>query len=140
MPSTLVDTGPLVALFDRRDKWHEIVKDFLARHQRHQLAIVTTWPVLTEVYFLVEQYIWLDFLGWVNDGAVTIADIPADEIKRILALSHKYKDLPMDFADASLIVLAEIQNQPDIITIDSDFDVYRFSVNRKFNNLLRGQL
>lgn len=137
MPSTLVDTGPLVALFDRRDKWHDTVKDFLARHQ---LAIVTTWPVLTEVYFLVEQHVWLDFLEWVNDGAVAIADIPGDEIKRILALSRKYKDLPMDFADASLIVLAEIQNQPDIITIDSDFDVYRFGANRKFNNLLREHL
>lgn len=137
MPSTLVDTGPLVALFDRRDKWHDTVKDFLARHQ---LAIVTTWPVLTEVYFLVEQHVWLDFLEWVNDGAVAIADIPGDEIKRILALSRKYKDLPMDFADASLIVLAELQSQPDIITIDSDFDVYRFGANRKFNNLLREHL
>lgn len=137
MPSTLVDTGPLVALFDRRDKWHDTVKDFLARHQ---LAIVTTWPVLTEVYFLVEQHVWLDFLEWVNDGAVAIADIPGDQIKRILALSRKYKDLPMDFADASLIVLAELQSQPDIITIDSDFDVYRFGANRKFNNLLREHL
>ena len=134
MPSTLVDTGPLVALFDKRDKWHDTIKHFLAGHEQ---ALTTSWPVLTEVSFLLEQHVWLDCLTWLEQGAVSIADTPELEIKRILVLSRKYKDLPMDFADASLIVLAELQNQADIITIDSDFDVYRFGVNRKFNNLLR---
>ena len=134
MPSTPVDTGPLVALFDKRDKWHDTIKNFLAGHEQ---ALTTSWPVLTEVSFLLEQHVWLDCLTWLEQGAVSIADTPELEIKRILVLSRKYKDLPMDFADASLIVLAELQNQADIITIDSDFDVYRFGVNRKFNNLLR---
>ena len=134
MPSTPVDTGPLVALFDKRNKWHDTVRNFLAGYQQ---SLTTSWPVLTEVSFLLEQHVWLDCLTWLELGAVSIADTPEREIKRILVLSRKYKDLPMDFADASLIVLAELQNQADIITIDSDFDVYRFGVNRKFNNLLR---
>lgn len=137
MQSTPVDTGPLVALFNRNDRWHKNVTDFFAGSD-HQL--ITTWPVLTEVYSLVTQHIWFDFLEWMDSGALGVAEIPGDSIKRVHVLSRKYHDLPMDFADASLIVLAEVLNQADIITIDSDFDVYRFGHNRKFNNLLQLRL
>ena len=134
MQSTPVDTGPLVALFDRSDAWHKAVHEYLTDHDH---ALITTWPVLAEVYALAPKYAWFVFLEWMENGGVSVVDLPAGAIKRVHVLSKKYHDLPMDFADASLIVLAESLNQADIITIDSDFDGYRFGNNRKFNNLLR---
>lgn len=134
MPSTPVDTGPLVALFDRSDAWHPVVKLFLSKCDQQ---LITTWPVLTEVHSLIAQHVWFDFLEWMEQGGLSVVDLPDTAIKRVHALSRKYHDLPMDFADASLIVLAESREQSDIITFDSDFDVYRIGANRKFNNLLR---
>lgn len=133
MRSTLVDTGPLVALFDKADAWHLTVTEFLAGHPS---SLMTSWPVLTEVHYMLKHHMWLDVLEWIEQGGVQVADVPAQSFRRLSALSRKYRDLPMDFADATLVLLAELHDQPEIITIDSDFDVYRFGPNRPFRNLL----
>jgi len=67
----------------------------------------------------------LDFLTWCDRGGVRIHEISESDIKRIIDLTKKYNNVPMDLADATLIVLAERLSVSEIISIDSDYDIYR---------------
>lgn len=135
MQNTLVDSGPLIALFDRDDRHHAAVKTYL-RH--HPLRLHTTWPVLTEVCALLGEAAKLDFLAFVSAGGVAVAALPEEAIEEILQLSRKYTDRPMDFADASLVVLSQRLGVRDILSIDADFDIYRLPRGKTFRNLLAG--
>ena len=77
----------------------------------------------------------LDFLKWVNLGGVKIFELSTQMIDRIIELTAKYSDTPMDLADASLIVASEAARIDEIITIDSDFYVYRNFKYRMLNNI-----
>jgi len=124
MKSILIDAGPMIALFSSRDAYHkravEFIKDFKG-------SFVSTLPVFTEVSHLLgfDVRCQLNFLEWLNRGAISIFDIHSVEISRILELSRKYSDIPMDFADGSLVVAAEKLGIDDIWTIDSDYYIYR---------------
>jgi predicted nucleic acid-binding protein len=131
--STLVDSGPLVALFDRDDRDHRRVRDFLARHP---LRLVTTWPVLTEVCALLPRRSGLDFLEYVARDGVRVESLAEADIPGLLALSRKYADRPMDFADASLVILAMKTGLDTILSLDVDFTVYRLPGKKPFKNLL----
>ena len=78
----------------------------------------------------------IDFLDWANKGAVEIQNIENQDFSRIRELTSKYRDLPMDFADACLVFLAEKLNINMIETIDRDFTIYRIKGRRKFNVVL----
>jgi len=131
--SIVVDAGPLVALFKRRDRDHLRVARFL---QETPCALLTTWPVLTEAWHLIGAPARLKFMRWVIAGGVAVLDIGADGAA-ILSLLEKYRDRPMDLADASLVTLAERTGIEEILTIDrADFDVYRLSGGRRFVQVL----
>jgi len=131
--STLVDSGPLIALFDRDDAHHRRVASFL---RSRRLALVTTWPVLTEVSALLPRAAALDFLEYVCRGGVTVEDLGSDELRVMLSLGRKYADVPMDFADASLVALAMRSGLDAILSLDRDFEIYRLAHKRTFRNLL----
>ncbi len=131
--SALVDSGPLIALFDRDDRYHASVKAFLAKAQ---LKLVTTWPVLTETCALLPQQAADDFVEYVCRGGVRLAKLEQDDLSMILALRRKYADLPMDFADASLVAVALRDGLDRIVSVDSDFEIYRLAGKRRFRNLL----
>jgi predicted nucleic acid-binding protein len=131
--NALVDSGPLVALFDRDDRDHRRVRDFLARHR---LRLVTTWLVLTEVCALLPRRAVLDFLEYVARGGVGVESLAEADIPGLLALSRKYADRPMDFADASLVMLAMKIGLDAILSLDADFAVYRLPGKKPFKNLL----
>jgi predicted nucleic acid-binding protein len=122
----LVDTGPLVALFDPSDAQHATCTKALARLERQRL--VTSLAVITEATYLLDfsgraQRALLDFVA---KGAVEIANLDAPAIERASTLMAKYEDLPMDFADATLVVLAESLGMTTIFTLDRrDFGIYR---------------
>jgi len=124
MKSTLIDAGPLIALFNKNDKYHKQIKEFIKNYTG---TLITTWPVLTEVSHMLDFNIQtqIDFLTWVQLGAVKIENIDNADILRIIDLSKKYSNVPMDLADASLVVLSENLNIKEIITIDSDYYIYR---------------
>ena len=67
----------------------------------------------------------IDFLKWIKLGGLRIEDIESAELDRIIQLSKKYSDIPMDLADASLVVISERLGIKEIITIDSDYYIYR---------------
>ena len=124
--AVLVDTGPLVALFDPSDAQHAACTKALARLERQRL--VTSVAVLTEATYLLDfsgraQRALLDFIA---KGAVEIASLDAPAIERASALMAKYEDLPMDFADATLVVLAESLGTTTVFTLDRrGFGIYR---------------
>lgn len=124
MRKSLIDAGPLIALFDRDDIYHAKVKDFLKNYQG---LLVTSWPVITEVLHMLDfdTRAQVNFLEWVARDAINLAPLTKEHISRIIELSLKYADLPMDFADATLIVLSETEHIREIISIDSDFYIYR---------------
>lgn len=124
MQNILIDTGPIIAIFNKNDKYHEIIKNFLKNYQG---KLTSTWLVVTEVSHMLDFNIQtqIDFLTWIKLGGLTIEDIEKEDLNRIIELSRKYSDVPMDLSDASLVVLSEKINLKKIITIDSDYYIYR---------------
>jgi uncharacterized protein len=121
----IVDTGPLVALFDESEPAHRVCLDAL---QSMRAPLITTWPVLTESFYLLSDWqkgqteLW----EFILSGGLTIAEIPASYCGRLGDLMRKYRDKPMDLADATLVVLAEIHKARVVFTLDRrDFSVYR---------------
>jgi uncharacterized protein len=135
----LIDSGPLLALFNRSDKWHGPTMAWLQAHT--QVRLHSTWPVLTEVCALLARRIHnaaaLDFLQWVQRGAVQL-DAPADwSLTSVLAICQRFASLPLDLADASIAEAAERLRIRYIVSIDKDFDVYRDVKGQALLNLLR---
>lgn len=131
----LVDAGPLIALFNKNDKYHDTIKNYLSTFHGQ---LISTWPVLTEVVFMLDFHpqVKTDFLKWVSDGAIDLYDLELWQLQRIIALFKKYHDLPADLADTTLIAASESLGIKQILTIDRDFDVYRTEQGTYLENVL----
>lgn len=136
MQKTLIDSGPIIALFDGSDKHHLKVVEFLKTFKGE---FVTSWSVITEVSHMLDfnLRVQIDFLKWVELGALTLYEISQNDIAHIRAMMEKYSEIPMDLADASLMYIADRESIKNIISIDSDFDIYRTIKKLHLNNLLR---
>jgi len=113
----------LVALFDKGDHAHE---DCVAAIQSFHGSLVTTWPVLTEVFHFLDgpperTALW-DFIF--RSAFDVEAPLPSD-LQEVHRLMTKYADLPMDFADASLVAVAQRRNIRRVLTLDSHFRAFR---------------
>jgi hypothetical protein len=121
----LVDTGPCVALFDPRDAQHARCREVL-RTIREPLS--TTVPVLTEAFHILSPGSYgsdrlRDFIG---RGGLSVWFMEQADLQRAFELMEQYADHPMDLADASLIVAAEVLRTRKVFTIDrQDFATYR---------------
>ena len=125
MAAVLVDAGPLVALIDRTDSWHLRCRDALREITD---PLVTVWPALTEASYLLRRWERAQsaLLQLIEGGAIGFAAIEAADVPRIRELMWKYRDLPMDLADAALVRVAERDRLDRIFTIDQgDFSLYR---------------
>ena len=127
----LLDTGALIGLLDRSQAVH---KSCAAFFRTWTGPIVTTEAVLTEATHLLSDLplgvaACIDFIL-----RAEVILIPSTEVslRRCLALIEKYSDLPMDFADATLVVLAEELDSDRIFTVDGDFQVYRIYGRKRF--------
>ncbi len=100
--------------------------------------LYTTWPVITEVTHMLSfnPKVQVLFLEWLMRDALNIINLEKPQIARIMHLINKYSDLPMDLADSSLVVIAEMKGITEIITIDSDYFVYRLKGNKMLKNVL----
>jgi len=132
--SVLIDAGPLIALFDSSDKHHIAVKAFL---KANPCRYVSTLAVFTEVSHMLNfhQGVQRNFYEWVMYKGVIISDINQNDMPRLLELTAKYADLPMDFADATLVITAEKTGIREIISLDRDFDVYRLPGKEHIKNI-----
>lgn len=136
MKKILIDSGPLIALFDRNDKYHLASVEFI---KNNRSELITTIASITETLHLLDfsRNAQIDFLSWVNTGALNIEQITANDFARIKELTIKYSDLPMDFADACLVFLGEKFNISSIATIDRDFDIYRLKDKETFTTYIK---
>ena len=107
MPSVLVDAGPLVALIDRSDHYHHA-------------PLGTVWPAFTEAMYLLRSAARAQRALWdmISVGGLRLVEIGLDDCPRMSELMWKYRDLPMDLADAALVRVAERDHLRRIFTID----------------------
>ena len=132
--ATLVDTGPLVAWFDRSDQDHRTCAAFFSTHSG---VLVSTWPVLTEVCHLVPPEVAPRFLEWIQLGGLLLQDLPPGVLASIGSWMRRYADLPMDLADASLLWVAHQSGLRRIVTLDRrDFGIYRLPGGESLSNAL----
>jgi predicted nucleic acid-binding protein len=126
---TLTDTGPLVGLLNRNDPNHAACVAVL--EQLPAEPLVTTWPCFTEAMYLLfraggypgQAALWALRAA----GRLVLLDLGAAAVDRMAVLMDKYRDQPMDLADASLVVAAEELPARQIFTLDRDFHVYRLA-------------
>ena len=132
--TVLIDTGPLIALFDRDDKYHTSILEFI---KNTNYRFISTTAVLTETMYMLDfnTAVQLNFLEWIMKEGIIIHEIKQSNIKRIIDLTKKYSDRPMDFADATLVIAAEERGIRQIISIDSDFDIHRLYNKMKIENI-----
>jgi predicted nucleic acid-binding protein len=79
----------------------------------------------------------IDFLKWCEVGGLEVYNISQNQISNIRAIMEKYIDIPMDLADGTLMYIANKENIKNIVSIDSDFDIYRTLKKQSLNNLLK---
>ncbi|HVF61385.1 MAG TPA: PIN domain-containing protein [Thermoanaerobaculia bacterium] len=130
-PRGLVDTGALVALLDRDDRWHRrCAEAFSALH----LPLATSAAVLTELFhFLGGAHEHAAAWTLIRSSAIVVLPIGDDDLPDLEALMHRYRDRPMDFADATLVHLARREDLATIFTVDhDDFETYRIDGKRRF--------
>jgi predicted nucleic acid-binding protein len=136
--TVLVDAGPLIALFDRSDNYHEKIKTFI---RESPCRFVSTLAVLTEVSYMLNFSVnaQIDFFEWILRRGLSLEPLDQGDISRVISLTRKYADLPMDFADATLLIAAEKTGIRRIISTDSDFDVYRLPGKLMIRNIFTGR-
>jgi len=125
VPGVLVDAGPLIALLDRGDVHHQGCVDAL---EGMRGPLLTVWPAFTEAMYLLNFSRDAQTALWemVECEALDIAPLDRDDAPRMKALMRKYRDLPMDLADAALVRVAERDKIQKIFTLDRrHFRVYR---------------
>ncbi len=130
--SLLVDTGPLVALLNRNDAAHDRCAHVIRRTSQ---PLSTTWPVVTEAaYLLGFSFDGPDaLLEMVERGDLRLVPLEMADVARLRTLMRKYRDLPMELADASLVHAAEREGMETVFTLDSrDFSVYRLPRGKRF--------
>ncbi|REL24932.1 PIN domain-containing protein [Rhodohalobacter sp. SW132] len=135
MINTLIDAGPIIALFDKSDQHHERVLGFMKAFEG---KLVSTWPVLSEVCYMLDfnRETQLDFLEWVVQGGIDVHNLEQWQLNRIRHRIETYSDLPADLADCTLIDVAETERLNAIITLDRDFTVYKLENGQFLENLL----
>lgn len=134
MAAVLVDASALVAFLDRDDHAHERCVTALKSLRD---PLVTVWPALTEaMHLLADTPRGVEALcDMVEDDGLGLSSLDASDIPRMKELLRKYRDLPMDFADAALVRAAERDGLLRILTFDAHFHVYRLPHRRRMTVL-----
>jgi predicted nucleic acid-binding protein len=133
--NALIDTGAILALLDRTDRWHNAC---VAAFRQLRLPLLTSEAVLTELFHLLGDSRAEMEAAWqfVRTGALILAAVEDAELGPIHTLMSRYWDRPMDFADATLVYLAKRESLVTILTVDhADFDTYRIEGRRRFRVL-----
>jgi hypothetical protein len=130
----IVDTGPIIALFDAGDSYHPRALDFV-RSVRARL--LSTMAVVSEAMYMLQDSLQArqDLLAWIKVGGITLVEPEDGDFERVSQLIEKYADLPMDFTDAVVVALCERLGINHIASVDRDFAIYRYKGRTKFINV-----
>lgn len=124
MTVAIVDSGPLVALFDRAERHHRWVSE---RFDELDAPLLVCEPVLAEAMYLLARYPQAQdgVLELIENGALSVAFRLDEHVGALRKMLRKYRDTPMSLADACIVRMSEIHDRHAILTLDSDFLVYR---------------
>lgn len=124
MTVAIVDTGPLVAFFDRAEQNHRWVAE---RFEKLDAPLLVCEPVLAETMYLLARYPKAQdaLLELIQNGALHLAFHVDEHIDALRKLLRKYRDTPMSLADACVVRMSEIYDRHAVLTLDSDFLIYR---------------
>ena len=128
----LVDAGPMVAMLNRRDRDHKACVNVLKKLRQ---PLLSTWMPVTEAMYLLDFSVAAQgaLLEMIERGALRILDIGNQDLPGIRSLMKKYSDQPMDFADATLVHVAQREALYEVFTLDQrDFGVYRLKQDKSF--------
>jgi predicted nucleic acid-binding protein len=130
----IVDSGPLIALFDADDHYHRRALEFI---RQSRAKLISTMAVITEAMYVLDESLPArrNLLSWIQTGGLTLIEPEAGDFERIMELIEKYADLPMDFADAVVVALCERLATTHIASVDRDFAIYRYKGRTKFVNV-----
>ena len=124
----IVDTGVLVAIINKNDSYHRWA---IQQFADIQPPLLTCEAIISEACFLLRHYQQSNLLlQWLEKGVLSLPFSLQNEIQSLNALLKKYSDVPMSLADGCLVRLAEVYPQSQILTLDSDFKVYRKNGNQ----------
>jgi hypothetical protein len=132
MRNALLDTGAFVALLDRSERNHDRCVRFLKEFKG---KFLTTEPVLTEAVYLLGSSIKTQktCIEFILKGGAALVPQSLESLSRAVVLMEKYNDIPMDFADATLVVLAEETAVDEVFTLDiRGFNAYRIRGKKSF--------
>ena len=135
---TLTDAGPLIALIDSGEPDHNRCREAL---EHLEFPLITTWPAFTEAIYLLgsaagrpaQHALW----QMIRRDALTIAQLDLMLTNRSAELMERYRDHPMDLADATLIAVAENRDLRTIFTLDEHFRGYRLR-SRRYLHVIPG--
>lgn len=128
---TLTDAGPLIALIDAGEPDHDRCREAL---ERLEFPLITTWPAFAEAIYLLGNA-----AGWpgqhalwqmIRRDALAIAELDLTLANRSAELMERYRDHPMDLADATLVAVAEDRDLRTIFSLDQHFRSYRIRTRR----------
>jgi predicted nucleic acid-binding protein len=124
MHAAILDTGPLVAFLDRAERHHRWVVE---RVDELEGPLLVCEPVLAESMHLLARLPPAQdaLLGLLENGALSVAFHIEDHVSELRRLLRKYRDQPMSLADACIVRMAELYDRHAVLTLDSDFSVYR---------------
>ena len=124
MRPAIVDTGPLVAFLDRAEQHHRWVTEQV---EEVDTPLLVCEPVLAEAMYLLARFPKAQdaLFGLLENGALRIAFRIEEHVPALRRLHQKYRDRPMSLADACIVRMTEIYEQHAVLTLDSDFTVYR---------------
>jgi uncharacterized protein len=124
MTAAIVDTGPLVALFDRAEHHHRWVTE---RIEELDAPLLVCEPVLAEAMYLLAHHSRAQdaLLELLDNGALSVAFQIDENVGAVRNLLKKYRDTPMSLADACIVRMTDLYDRHAVLTLDSDFLVYR---------------
>jgi len=130
----VVDSGPLIALFDADDAYHGRALEFV---RQSRAKLISTMAAVTEAMYVLEESLPArkNLLAWIEAGGLTLTEPESGDFLRVSALVEKYADLPMDFTDAVVVALCERLGVNHVACVNRHFTIYRYKGRTKFVNV-----
>ncbi len=130
----LIDSGPLVAYYNKGDEWHITARKFF---ESFKGKLITSVAVATEVMWLINQdwRVQNEFLHDVQKELYFVENLVPSDFKYIAELNEKYRNVPGDFSDLTIVALSERLGLLNVVSLDADFDIYRSYEKKPFNQL-----
>lgn len=137
--SVIVDTGPLVALLNRRDRHHDWTKTLWGEIEA---PVLTCEAVVAEACHLLRKMEGGSsaVVELIRRGAVSLTFSLSSESTAVSRLLRRYGNLPMSLADACLVRMSELDGRSEIMTIDADFRIYRRHGRHVIRTLMPGRV